>query len=890
MSWLKGLTVRARALLRPRDVGRELDEEIGLHLALETEKNIRLGMSPAAARRRARADFGYVGRVKEDHDAVRGARWIHDAAADVRLALRALRRSPGLAAAATLILALGIGANAAIFSAVNAVILRPLPFPEAGRLVMLWEQNPEKGWYQQVNAPANVLDWREGVPAFADVAAYEGGSGPVTLTGEGDPVLLRGAAVMGNFFSVLGVRPLLGRTLTDAETWETGANVAVLGERAWRERFGADPRVVGRTVVLDGRRTEIVGVVPASVTLPDEATDLWGPTAWKPSDRGEVYFRRAHYVRAIARLKPGVTLAQADAQLQSVVERLKRQYPQTNRYMGAGMTPLHTFLVGDTRTPLLFLLAAVALLLLISCANVGNLLLVRAAGHEREVSVRLALGASRARVVRQAVTDSLVLSAVGGAAGLAVGAAATRALVAFQPSGLLRVREFGVDWSVLAYVVAVTAASGVLFGVAPALWSARRSPAATLREGGRGTSAGPRATRWASTLVVAEVAMSLLLAVCAGLLVRSFRELQRVRPGFDAEGVLAVSLSLPSLKYDTPEKARAFYDALTARARAVPGVERVALASVVPLDGTGYTSDYVVAGRPPGEYGTEVTHRTVSTDYFRTMRVPVLRGRAFTEDDRDATTPVLVINEALARAAFRGEDPVGRRMAFDKVPDSTTTWYTVVGVVGNEHQESLSAEPRIEAFDPYAQSGGQSMTVLVRAGCSSGACDPARLAPALRRIVAEMDGDLPVRALRTMSEIRAASLARQRFLMALLVGFAAVGLVLAVVGEYGVLAQLTRRRIREMGVRVALGARPAQVQWLVVRSGLRLTAAGAALGAAAALLVTGVLRGMLFGVPPRDPVTLAAVLALTVATGVAASWVPARAASRAEPVITLRAE
>ncbi|AHG88174.1 permease [Gemmatirosa kalamazoonensis] len=662
----------------------------------------------------------------------------------------------------------------------------------------------------------------------------------------------------------------------------------MLGERAWRERFGADPRIVGRTLVLDGQPTQIVGVVPSSVVLPDESTDLWLPSAWKPSDRADESFRRAHYARAIARLKPSVTLEQARAQLQVVVERLKRQYPRTNRYMGAGMTPLQEFLVGDTRVPLLFLLAAVALLLLISCANVGNLLLVRAAGQERELSVRLALGATRGRVVRQAITDSLVLSAIGGAAGLAVGWAATRALVALQPAGLLRVRDFGLDWSVLVYVVAITAASGVLFGVAPALWAGRRRPAATLREGGRAASAGPRASRWASALVVAEVAMSLLLAVGAGLLVRSVRALDRVPAGFDGAGVLAVTLALPSVRYDTPQKVRAFYDELTTRARALPGVERVALTLVPPLAGTGWTSDFVVAGRPAGDYGTEVAHGIASPDYFRTLRIPVLRGRAFTAADADGAPKVVVINDALARSYFRGQDPVGQRIAFDKVPDSTTTWYTIVGVVGDQHQHALAEAPQIQVLYPFAQAPNEYMTLLVRAGCRE--CDPTRLAAPVRRLVAQLDRDLPIRELRTVAEIRAASLARQRFLMTLLVAFAAVGLVLAVVGEYGVVAQLTRRRIREMGIRVALGARPTQVQWLVVRAGLRLTAAGAALGVAAALLVAGALRGLLFGVPPRDPVTFGGVLLLLVATGVAASWVPARAASRAQPVDTLRAQ
>ncbi|HKW11952.1 MAG TPA: ABC transporter permease, partial [Gemmatimonadaceae bacterium] len=426
MATIKGTRARLRALVRRGTAERELDEELRFHLEMETEKNLRAGMSPAEARRRALRDFGGVEPTKEAHRDVRG-RWIEELVADTRYALRTLRRAPVLAGAAILTLALGIGANTTIFSAVNAEILRPLPFANPGRLVMLWEENPEKGWHQQICAPANAFDWKDQVRAFHDVALYYQGGGKATLTGEGGAQILKSAGVTGNLFDLLGVRMQLGRAFVPDETWSTSgiAHTAVISNRLWRERFSSDPHIVGRSLRIDGQPTEVVGVAPAGFTFPVDGVDLWQPMAWKPEFRGQVFFRRAHFVRAIARLEAGATLESADAQLQTVVARLKHQYPATNKFMGAGLTPLHRFLVGDTRLPLVVLLAAVALLLLISCANVGNLLLVRAVGREREAALRLTLGAARRRLTKQALTESLVLSVLGGVAGVALGVAGT---------------------------------------------------------------------------------------------------------------------------------------------------------------------------------------------------------------------------------------------------------------------------------------------------------------------------------------------------------------------------------------------------------------------------------------------------------------------------------
>jgi putative ABC transport system permease protein len=886
MGTLKGFAVRVRSLLRRSATNRDLDEEIRFHIEQETAKNEALGMSPSEARRKAFVAFGGVCHYQEEHADARGARWAEDLAADTRFALRAVRRSPGIAGAAIVTLALGIGANAAIFSAVNAVILQPLPFAAPERLVMVWEENPEKGWYENVAAPANMLDWKERTKAFQDVAAYVPWLGASTLTGDGPPQRFATTDVTGNLFSLLGVRAQYGRTFTDQETWQsTGTPIVVVSHRFWRDHLKADPSAVGTTLQIDGRGVQVVGVMPETFAFPDEKNDLWFPVAWDPASRTRVFFRRAHWLRVIARLAPGATVEQANAQLQAVANRLKTEYPATNRVMGAGLTPLQEFLIGDTRQPLLILLGAVGLLLLIACANVGNLMLVQAAEREREVTVRLALGAGRSRIVRQAITESLVLSALGGMAGVALGWAGTRAVVAMQPEGMLRVRDFGIEPAVLAYVVAITTISGLLFGLAPALWNGRRMPAEALREGGRSGIGGRRMRRWGNGLVVAEVALTLLLTVGAGLLVRSFWQLTHVDPGFDPSGVLTVSLQLPGAKYDTGDKVRAFYDALLERTQAVPRVERAAITMMLPLTGTGWTSDFTAAGRGPTEYGTEVAHRVVTPGYFQTMRVPILRGRPLTDGDRRGTGLVVVINDALARSYFKGQDPIGQRITFDKVPDSTSNWYTIVGVARSEHQSSLGITPQIELYQAFAQGANPSMHLVVRT-----TTDPASLAPPIRRIIGELDPALGIGEVRTMDTIRADSLKRQRFLMSLLITFAVVGLVLAVVGVYGVLAQLARQRTREMGIRIALGAQGSDVRWLVVRHGLRLTITGLVIGGGVALMATRAMQGLLFEVPSTDPITFAGVALLLAATSIVASWLPANRASRADPATALRGD
>ncbi|HSB54710.1 MAG TPA: ABC transporter permease, partial [Gemmatimonadales bacterium] len=863
MSLIPGLFDRLKALLRRDQLDRDTADEIQHHLAMEAAQNRELGMRTTDAERKARLDFGSIEAIREAERDARGSRWVHDFLGDVRYSVRSLRRSPVLAGAAILTLALGIGANTAIFSAVNAVILRPLPFADPGRLYMVWEQNPEKGWYKNIAAPANYLDWKEQVAAFKDVGAWADWQSSVTLVGEGRPIRLKSGLVTGNMFSVLGVDPLVGRSFTWEETWKTGTPVTVLSERLWRTHFNADPAIVGKTLDLDGVATQVVGVMPkAAGAFPREGMDLWAPMGWDPESRSKVGFRRAHWLRVAARLQPGVSATEADAQLQTTVKLLQQDYPATNRVMGAGMTPLHEFLIGDTRGPLLLLLASVGVLLLIACGNVGNLLLVRAAGMEREVALRLALGAGRNRVVRQALTESLVLSVLGAVVGLVVGWAGIRVLVLLEPPKLLPTGNVTLSWPVLGYILLITLACAALFGAAPAAWGARRAPVDALKEGGKSGSGSHRVRRWSDLLVVGEVALALLLTIGACLVLRSYWRLNSVDPGFDGDGVLSTLVVLPGSRYDGQAKVTAFFEDLVTQARSLPGVISASGTTSQPLTGVRWTSDFTAQGWAPDQVGFEVGHREVMPDYYRMLGVPLVKGRAFTDADRAGAPKVVIINQTLATRYFPNEDPIGKLITFDKVPDSTSIWRTIVGV---------------------AQDGGSGLYLLLKTRGN-----PAALGPSVRDLVERLDPTLAIVSTTTLSEERGRSLARQRFMLTLMGAFSVTGMLLAVIGVYGVMAQLARGRVREMGIRIALGAQAGSVQWLVVRHGLRLVGAGLVLGLAGAVVLSRSISALLFQVEPLDPVTFVTVPLLLVVSGLAACWLPAFRVSRASPALALR--
>ncbi len=876
-----------RALFNRERVESELDDELRFHLEEETRLYVRRGVPRPEAERRARLALGGVENTKESYRDRRGTRGIEELVSDIRYAARTLWRDRTFATAGVLTLALGIGAATAVFSAVSAVMLRKLPFKEPDRLVQVWEENPVKGWHKNVVAPANYLDWSEQVQAFNGVAAYTDYQTNVTLLGRGEPRLLSAAYASGNFLSVLGVTPALGRGFDPGDTWDNGQRHAILSHRVWQTHFRGDSGILGQSVSFGGRRPwQVVGVLPRDFAFPSPNVEVLLPLLFDPADREQVFFRRAHWLRVVARLKPGVSIEAANASLQTVVKRLQSEYPQTNTRMGAGITPLHEWVVGNTKRPLVVLLSAAGILLLIACANVGNLLLVHALGRARDVSLRFVLGASRSRVARQALTQSLVLSAVGGLVGFALGWLGARTLLTIQPTGMLPVRDIPIDYRVLFFAFAITAASGIVFGMAPALMATRRSPVEALNSGGR-TLTSTRARRFGRYLVVAEVALAVMLTIAAGLLLRTYDRLSKVGPGFDPTGVLTATLSIPGSRYDSASKVIRFYSTLVERVSVVPGVERAAVVRQLPVTVPSWSSDFAVAGRVTGEHGAEVVHREVLGDYFRTMRVPLLKGRTFTDADVRGAPPVVVINDVLAKRHFPNDDPVGRRIAFDATPDSTSYWRTIVGVVGSEHQGSLAQPARSEFFAPLAQDPTRGMTLVVRARQGR---DPVSLAQPIRRIVRELDSLLAIQDLRPMTEVHAAAMARERFTSALVLVFAVTGVVLALVGVFGVLAQLVQSRWREMGIRLALGAQRAQVRWLVVRHGVSLLVLGIGIGVLVALGTTRVLSTLLYEIRPTDPLTYAAVAVLIAAAGLLAAWLPALRASTANPATTLRAE
>ena len=876
---------RLRAFVFRTATERDLDREVAFHLERATERNVRLGMSPDEARHEARRVFGPVEVMKETHRDGRGTRWLDDLIADVRHGLRLVVRAPSLSVAAIITLALGIGANTAIFSAVDAVLLKPLPFADPDRLVMLWESNVERGWVNETAAPANVLDWQERVASFDGLGAYSSFTNGVTLTGVGEPRHFDIGLATGNLFRVLGVTPLAGQMFRDEDTWRSGELPVMLGSRMWREVFADDRGVVGRVVTLEGRPARIVGVLPDGFALPGVDADLWQPTAFDPRQRAQMSFRRAHWLRPIARVRRGVTFEKANAELQTVIAHLQQEYPATNTRMGGGFTRLHTFAIGDSRRPLLVLLGAVALLLVIACANIGNLLLVRASGRARETAVRLAMGARRSRLVRQALTESLVLAAMGGAAGLAFGWWGTRLLGALRPPGLLPVGDVSMNWSVLWYVMAITVASGVAFGIAPALWNRRSAPNDALREGARGTSGGARAHRAGELLLVGEIAFALMLSTGAGLLVRTVWKLSHVDAGVDATGVLTARVTLPRSPYDSVPKITAFWDRLTRELRARPGVVAAGAASTLALTTVPWSGDFHADGWSTERYGVGVLHREVTPGYFDAMRVPLRAGRYLDEHDILGSQLTVVINDVLAKQYFPNEDPVGQRIVFDRTVEPTSVWRTIVGVVGSERQAGLSSPPLAEFYVPELQWGRCCLSVVIR---TSG--DPAAMTPVLREVVSAIDPSLAIANVRTMDDVRTQSAATQRFLTTLLFVFAIVGLSLAVVGVYGVMAHVAQGRVREVGIRVALGARASQVRWLVLRRGLTLAGAGVVAGLAAALVATRALRALLYGVAQIDPVTFVVVPLVLAAAALVACWIPAERVSRTDAMSTLRTE
>jgi len=798
---------------------------------------------------------------------------------DLRYALRTLARSPAFTLVAVATLALGIGANTAIFSVVHALLLRPLPYGHSDRLGMVWLDNRRLGLHEDLMSYPIFEDWKKN-QAFEAMSAFTLSS--ATLTGGEEPERIPTAPVAADFFSTLGVRPLLGRAFTVEEDQPGRDRVAVLSHGLWVRRLGADPAAIGRTIELDGRSVTVIGVMPADFRFPEKTTELWTPLALDNRIRNARY---AFWMRVVGRIKPGVTWDQARAEMARVGAALERQYSEMAGY-GAWVVPLRTQLVGNVRLPLLVLTGAVAIVLLITCANVANLLLARAATREREIAVRVAVGAGRARLVRQLLTESVLLATVAGGLGLLFAHWGVTALAAAAPQDMPGLDQVRTDATVLAFTLLVSLATGVLFGLAPAVHATTGDLAEALKEGGRAHTGGIAGRHLRHALVVGEIALAVVLLAGAALLIRSFVHLRGVDPGFHAERVLTMQMVVSRSKYPEGPQVAAFYRQLLERVARIPGVSAAGAVSTLLLGVTPNSASFTIEGRPPVPEAEQIeaTIDTVSPGFFSAMGVPLLKGRFFTDADGPDSKRVVLINETMARRFWPDEDPVGRRFTFGRArPDSR--WLTIAGVVGDMKRQGLDRLARSETFLPHAQSPRRGMLLLFRTST-----DPAALAATIRREIRALDRDQPLSAAATLDQVLGQTVAHRRFQMGLLGLFAALALALAAIGIYGVMHYAVVQRTPEFGIRLALGAGASDVLWLVLRQGLGLAVAGLAIGLAGALALTRVMTSLLFGVRPGDPATLAGVAVVLIAVALGACYLPSRQASRVNPITALRWE
>ena len=870
----RGIWKSVRALLWKGRTERELSEELAFHVEMETEKNVREGMSPEEARRAALISFRGVERYKEEVRSARRARWIEVLGQDAGMAVRTFRRSPGLAALVVLTLGLGIGASTGIFSVVDGAVLRPLPWNDPDRLVLVEEVTP-RGSDFSFSEP-NYLDFREATESLTALAAYR--DVRPALTTDGRPERLEGLAVTHTFFPLLGARAAHGRTFRAEEDRAGGdTRVVVLSHGLWQRRFGGDPGIVDETVILDGESYRVTGVMPEDFEY--FGTELWLPLAPSPlSDRMD------HWLEVIGRLAPDATAAEAQAELAGISARLAEIHTSMAGW-GARVTPLKEALVGpEFRQASVVLAAAVALLLLMACANVANLLLAHATARRGDLGVRLALGAGRGRVVRQLLTESLLLAVGGAVLGLIGAIWLVDIIRAAAPAAIPRVEQLAVDFRVLGFAAATALATSVLAGFLPALHAARTDAAAQLRDGVRsGTSRGQRKVR--DGLVVAQVAVAVVLLLGAGLLVRSFLHLQAVDPGFRTENVWSVPLQLPESRYSDPSDQFFAYRDILDEVRAIPGVVNASAAFVDPFGTVNATNNVT-----PVERAAEVTDagfmqarwRAVSPSYFETMGVPLLQGRLFTSEDRYGNPPTVLITRTLAERLWPGEDAVGKQLYWGGTDGEPRT---VVGVVGDIRDISLEADPDPVMFLSYRQLALPSMSVLVR---TRGRIES--LADALREAVWTVDPTLPVPVVRSMSDSRATSISGPRFNALVLAAFALVSMILAAVGLYGLLGFIVARQTREIGVRRALGARPGTVSSMIVRRGLVLAGMGIGIGIVVTLGFNRFIESLLFETTRTDPVTFVAVPLLFALIAAAAAWIPARRAARVSPMIALRGD
>ena len=805
-----------------------------------------------------------------------------DLGQDLRYGLRMLVKSPAFTSIAVLALALGIGANTAIFSVVNTVLLQPLPYKNPDQLMMVWEDATHQGFPFNTPSPANFLDWQQQNTVFEGMAAMAQRS--FNLTGAGEPERFDGRRVSANLFSLLGVQPVIGRAFLPDED-KPGSRVVILSEGVWKRRFGGDPAILGRPISLDGDSYTVVGVMPGSVDMP--TIEGWRDQLWVPIafDSDEASQRDSHYLEIVARLKPGVTQEKAQAEMTTIAKRLEQQYPESNTKIGIRLKALHDQKVGNIKPALLVLLGAVGFVLLIACANVANLLLARAAVRQKEIALRLAVGASRARLTRQFLTESVLLALIGGGFGLVLAFVGLRILKTFMPASISQAEAISIDPRALLFTGLISLVTGLIFGLAPATQASHFNLNDTLKEGGRDSGASRKGNRIRAVLVISEVAVSFILLIGAGLLINSFLNLLKLDPGYRAENLLTAKVMLPENKYPDTARRVAFFQELLRRVQALPGVESAAAGSNLPLTYHGDSMPIGVEGRPdpPPSQAPDVVYRTVSPGYFNTMGIRIVQGRDFNTQDRLDTPRTAVISEKMARHFWPGESPLGKRFK----TGSTTAegpWREVVGVVADVRQNDFVAEPKMQMYFSYEQVVSLTPNALV----VRTKVDPLSLATAVRDAVWAIDKDQPVSNIRSMEEIVSTAVARQRFSTMLLGVFAGLALVLAAVGIYGVMSYSVAQRTREFGIRMALGAQRGDVLKMTVMQGLKLVSIGVAIGLAAAFILTRVMASLLFGVSATDPVTFLSISFVLIGVAAFASFIPALRATRIDPMVALR--
>ena len=891
--WKEEVSKRLSGLRLAPALEAEIVEELAQHLEQVYERSLKSGASEAEAKETALLELSgddLLKGIQHSQKPVHHApiletpgrpNMLADSLHDLRYALRTLRKNPGFTIVAIFALALGIGANTAIFSVVNTVLLRPLPYEDPEQLVLVWEDATKHGHPRDVPTAANFIDWRDQNQVFEGMAAYNYES--FNLTGTGDPERLHGRRVSADLFRLLEVDAKIGRVFTAAEDQPGSHYVVLISYGLWQRRFGGDPSIVGKALTLNGKSYAVVGVMPADFQFPTKDDQVWVPIAFTPEQAAD---RTTHYLRVLARLKPSVTLSQAQTEMSTIGTRLQQQYPESNTDVGVAVTSLHEHVVRNIKPSLLILLGAVALVLLIACANVANLLLARAAVRQKEIAVRVALGARRWRLIRQFLTESVLLSTLGGIVGLAIAYVGLILLRSFIPENISQAREITIDFKVLGFTLLVSVVTGVLFGLAPAIQALRFNQIETLKEGGRDAATGGSSKRLRSLLVTAEIAISLVLLIGAGLLINSFLRLRNVDPGFRVDNLLTMSIVLPEPKYEEAERRSAFYSELIQRVEALAGVRTAAVTAGLPLYSQGSSITMEIEGKPeppPGQKPTFVA-TIISPEYFDTMGIPLIKGRQLTEQDTRTSPTVVVISETMARQCWPNEDAIGKRIAFGKVR-KPEDWIQVIGVV-KDVRRLLTMDQKPQMYFSHKQTDFfPPQDLVVRTDV-----DPTSIAASVRKVVWEIDQDQPVSDISTMEEILADSIARQRFSMLLLAIFAGVAMVLAGVGIYGVMSYSMAQRTHEIGIRMALGAQTGAVLKLAVGHAMKLVIIGIVVGLIASFALTRLMATMLFGINATDPTTFTLISLLLVAVAAVASYIPARRATKVDPIIALRYE